>query len=155
MCPPNSYFKQGNSALVYMYMCILYHILFEEKKKALEKRKHKDAFLAVHPECNSDVTMIADVVGATSTILELIMELDVPVIIGTEVGVYDYVKANNPEKEIYQLAPKKLICEDMKVTTAADIYDSLVGKGGEIIELDEEIRLKAKKSLDAMLKYGG
>ena len=128
-------------------------VLVSEAKK--EKRKHKDAFLAVHPECNSDVTMIADVVGATSTILELIMELDVPVIIGTEVGVYDYVKANNPEKEIYQLAPKKLICEDMKVTTAADIYDSLVGKGGEIIELDEEIRLKAKKSLDAMLKYGG
>ena len=42
LVPPNSYFKQGNSVLVYMYMCILYHTLFEEKKKLWKKRKYKD-----------------------------------------------------------------------------------------------------------------
>jgi len=128
-------------------------VLVSEAKRA--KRKYKDAFLAVHPECNSDVTAIADVVGATSVILDLIMNLDVPVIIGTEVGVYDYIKENYPEKEVYQLAPDKLVCEDMKITTADDVYNALIGEGGEVIEIDEEMRLKAKKSLDAMLKYGG
>ena len=108
----------------------------------------------MHPECNSDVTSVADVVGATSTILDLIMDLDVPVIIGTEIGVYDFIKANYPEKKVYQLCPDKLVCKDMKLTTIENVYDAVTGKGGEVIEIDEETRLLAKKSLDAMLKYG-
>ena len=127
-------------------------VLGSEAKR--EKRRHKDAFLAVHPECNSDVTSVADVVGATSTILDLIMDLDVPVIIGTEIGVYDFIKANYPEKKVYQLCPDKLVCKDMKLTTIENVYDAVTGKGGEVIEIDEETRLLAKKSLDAMLKYG-
>jgi len=42
----------------------------------------------------------------------------------------------------------------MKLTTIENVYDAVTGKGGEVIEIDEETRLLAKKSLDAMLKYG-
>ena len=43
----------------------------------------------------------------------------------------------------------------MKLTALTDVYRCLLGEGGEIIELDEEIRLAAKKCVDKMIELGG
>ena len=73
----------------------------------------------------------------------------------TERGVVDYLSIKHPHKNFYQLCPQKLTCEDMKMTTLEELLSALRGLNGEEIELDEDVRLKAKKSIDAMLSYGG
>lgn len=119
------------------------------------RKAHPEAVLAVHPECGKDVTDGAEFIGATSGIIKFALSSDKPVIIGTEGGVYDYLAPRNPDKTFYQLAPEKLICEDMKKTSLEDVYNALTEKGGEEIVLHEELRAKAQKCLDNMLKYGG
>lgn len=124
-----------------------------DAKKA--KQEHPEAVLAVHPECPAEVLEYADYIGATSGIIDFAVKSEKPVIIGTEGGVYDSLVLKYPNRSFYQLAPEKLICADMKKTNIQSVYDALMGEAGEVISFDEEFRLKAKVSLDNMLKYGG
>lgn len=134
--------------------CPVHNQVTAEEVKEI-REEHPEALLAVHPECPAEVVKGADFIGATSGIIKFALSADKPVIIGTEGGVYDYLAPRNPEKTFYQLAPKKLICEDMKKTSLEDVYKALTGEGGEEIVLPEELRVRAKKCLENMLKYGG
>ena len=96
---------------------------------------------------------MANFVGSTSAIIDYILSTDRDVIIGTERGVADYLKAKHPQRGLYQLREDLLVCRDMKMTTLQEVYSALIS--GEVIEMDEELRLKAKRPLDSMLKYGG
>ena len=42
----------------------------------------------------------------------------------------------------------------MDMTDLETLYNALKGEGGEDIKLDEEIRIKAKQSIDRMLELG-
>ncbi len=117
------------------------------------KHEHPGALFAVHPECRPEVTAMANFVGSTSAIIDYILSTDRDVIIGTERGVADYLKAKHPQRGLYRLREDLLVCRDMKMTTLQEVYSALIS--GEVIEMDEELRLKAKRPLDSMLKYGG
>ena len=119
------------------------------------KAAHPGSVLAVHPECRAEVVAQADYTGATSGIIKYAMSTDKDVILGTERGVYDYLSLKNPDRHFYQLAPEKLVCENMKMTTLEDVYNAVAGKSGTELSLDENIRLRAKKCIDRMLSYGG
>lgn len=120
------------------------------------KALHPDALIAMHPECRPEVAAKADMLGSTSAIIDFCNDNpDKEIIIATERGVYDYLTREYPERKLWQLAPKKLICSNMKKTTLQGVYDALNGNGGDIIELDENTRLAAKKCIDNMLAYGG
>lgn len=118
------------------------------------KREHPEALLAVHPECEKDVVKHSDMAGSTAEIIDFALKAEKPVIIGTERGVADYLIPNNPDKIFYHLCPEKLTCKDMKYTTPENILLALKGEAGEKIELDEELRIKAKHSIDEMLRLG-
>ncbi|MEG1179468.1 MAG: quinolinate synthase NadA, partial [Oscillospiraceae bacterium] len=119
------------------------------------KAKHPDAVVAVHPECKKEVVELADMVGSTSAIIEYAKAHDGEVIIGTERGVVDYLEVKDQKGKYHQLCKDKLVCPDMKMTQLKDVYQAVVGQCGEVIELNEELRIAAKKSIDNMLKYGG
>lgn len=119
------------------------------------KSEHPTAVFAVHPESPSEVTALADMVGATSEIIKYAKEQPGEVIIGTERGVVDYLAINEKNGERFiQLSPEKLCCEDMKKTTLEDVYNAVIGKGGETVELDENTRKKALTSIERMLELG-
>ena len=133
--------------------CPIHATLTEDdilKAKAL----HPEALLAVHPECEKDVVKHADMAGSTAEIIDFALASEKPVIIGTERGVADYLIPAHPEKMLYHLCPEKLTCKDMKYTTPESILAALKGEGGEKIELPEELRVKAKHSIDEMLRLG-
>ena len=134
--------------------CPVHNQVTAEEVKEI-RSEHPEALLAVHPECPAEVIKGADFIGATSGIIKFALSADKPVIIGTEGGVYDYLAPRNPEKTFYQLAPKKLTCEDMKKTSLEDVYKALTGESGEEIVLPEELRVRAKRCLENMLEYGG
>ncbi|MBR0535167.1 MAG: quinolinate synthase NadA [Clostridia bacterium] len=119
------------------------------------KKDHPTAKFAVHPESPKEVVELADMVGATSEIIKYAKETPGEIIIGTERGVVDYLALHEENGERFiQLSPEKLCCEDMKKITLEDIYNCLLGKGGESIALPEDLRKKALVSINRMLELG-
>ena len=119
------------------------------------KKEHPDAVFAVHPESPVEVVALADMVGATSEIINYAKAQKGKVIIGTERGVVDYLALHEENGERFiQLAPEKLCCEDMKKISLEDVYKAIIGEGGEKIELPEKLRKKALVSINRMLELG-
>lgn len=126
------------------------------KEDVIECRKaHPDAVFAVHPESPAEVVALADMVGATSEIINYAKAQKGKVIIGTERGVVDYLAINEENGDRFiQLAPEKLCCEDMKKISLEDVYKAIIGEAGEKIELPEDLRKKALVSINRMLELG-
>lgn len=119
------------------------------------KLAHPGAKLTMHPECPPQTLSYADHVGSTQEILAYVRSGDFPVIVGTERGVVDSLLLEFPGREIYQLQAQTLTCPDMKMTSLADVDAFFRGDGGIEITMEEPLRLAAKRSIDAMLHYGG
>ncbi len=130
--------------------CIVHkRVLEDEVKKA--KESLPNAKLLVHPECTPDVVAQADFVGSTAQIIKYVKESeDKEFIISTEMGILHVLENQNPEKKFYMASPK-LVCVNMKKTHIEDVLRSLENMEHEII-LDEDLMIRAKKSLDRMLE---
>ena len=108
----------------------------------------------MHPECKPEVVELADYVGSTTGIMKFAKESNHKnFIIGTEISIAESLQYECPDKNFFALS-LKLICPDMKATTLVDLYNTIQGKGGEEITLDEETIKKAKKCIDKMLELG-
>ena len=115
---------------------------------------HPNALLLVHPECRPQVTEMADFVGSTTEIIHYAENSDArEFIIGTENSIVQHLGISHPEKLFYALS-KDCVCHNMKVTTIADVLYCLEGTDGEEILLEESVRLRAKKSIDEMIRLG-
>ena len=121
-------------------------------KKA--KAAHPEALFLVHPECVPEVVAKADYVGSTTGIMNYAKESDAKeLIIGTESSIVSHLQLACPDKMFYPLS-KDLVCHNMKLTTIVDVLNSVKGIGGEEIELDEDVRLGAKRCIDKMIELG-
>lgn len=117
------------------------------------REKHPDRPIIVHTQCREDVIELADYAGSTSQIIEYVKSLkDKKVIIGTETGILHVLRRLNPDKKFELLSPT-LICMNMKKTSLEDVYKCIAKEDGEVIEIDENVRLKALNSIDNMMKY--
>lgn len=126
-----------------------YRVIPEDIIRA--KEKHPRAKVVVHPECRLDVIMLADEILSTGGIIKYARETEVKeIIVGTEIGLVYRLQKENPHKKFY-LATEKLICPNMKLTTLEKVANALERMEHQII-VPEEVRLKAKQSLDRMLK---
>lgn len=129
--------------------CITHHKNNPQQVKKA-KEVHPDAILLVHPECTPEVVALADFVGSTKQIIDFARESnEKKFIIGTEMGVMVSLKKQNPDKEFY-LMSQGLVCPNMKKTSLKSVYNSL-NEMKYKIDVDEEIRVKAKICLDRML----
>ncbi len=118
------------------------------------KVTHPEALFLAHPECKTEVVKYADFVGSTTAIMKYAKESDKKeFIIGTENSIVEYMQYECPDKLFYPVSPG-LLCRDMKLTTLPEIYNCLKGTAGEEIILDEDVRIKAKSSIDEMLRLG-
>jgi len=130
--------------------CITHHRIKADEAKKI-KELYPDALLLVHPECRPEVVALADFVGSTKKIIEFASQSNSSrFIIGTEMGVLYKLKKDNPQKTFY-LMSQGLVCANMKKTRLEDVYNAL-NEMKYSIELDEDIRIRAKKSLDRMLE---
>lgn len=131
------------------------HARIEERDALAAKKLHPDALVLVHPECRPEVTALADYIGSTSGIMDFAEKSDKKeFIIGTENSIVQHLQFKCPDKKFYALS-KNLICPNMKLTTLPDVYNCVVGAGGEEIFLDEETRIAAVKCIDKMIELGG
>ena len=118
------------------------------------KDAHPDPLVLVHPECRKEVSDMADYIGSTTGIMAFAKNSDAKeFIIGTENSIVSHLQYECPDKMFYPLS-KDCICHNMKLTTLMDIYNCIKGTDGEEIVLDDDLRLKAKASIDKMLELG-
>jgi len=147
--------KFGREMLLWPGVCIV-HEAFSETELLKLKAENPDAPVAAHPECPPHIIDHADHVGSTSSILKFCKETDAAtVIIATEPHIIHQMEKAVPEKTFIG-APGAdgncacNICPYMALNTLEKLYVALRDLQPRI-ELDEDVRLGAKKSLDRML----
>jgi quinolinate synthase len=116
------------------------------------KKKHPRALVVIHPEARADLLAQADLVASTAKMVDIAEQND-EVIFGTERGIVDRMKARFPEKTLIPLSGAA-ICGNMKVNTLAKLAWCLDHQQHELT-LDEDVRLRAERSLRRMLELAG
>lgn len=116
------------------------------------KRLHPAAAIIAHPEVRMELLDLADQILSTSGMLAYVKSSPDPeFIVLTEQGLIQRMKRENPEKNFFPAFTPK-ICQNMKKTSLADLYDSLSEEKFEIT-VAPGIREKAFRALQEMIKY--
>ena len=148
--------KFGRDMLLWPGVCIV-HEAFSETELLKLKAQHPDAPVAAHPECPPYIVDHADYVGSTRGILDFAKSFPgQTLIVATEPHIIHQMELALPEKNFIG-APGAdgncncNICPYMALNTMEKLYLALRDLEPRI-EMDEELRLAARKSLDRMLE---
>ena len=148
--------KFGREMLLWPGVCIV-HEAFSERELLKLKAQHPDAPVAAHPECPPHIIDHADYVGSTSGILNFAKTFEGDtLIVATEPHIIHQMEKALPEKNFIG-APGAdgncscNICPYMALNTMEKLYTALRDLEPRI-EIEEQLRLDAKKSLDRMLE---
>ncbi len=147
--------KTGREMLLWPGVCIV-HEAFSETELLKLQAQHPGAPIAAHPECPPYILDHADYVGSTSGILKFAGEMaGDTLIVATEPHIIHQMEKAAPDKHFIG-APGAdgncncNICPYMALNTMEKLYVALRDLEPRI-EIEESLRLRAKKSLDAML----
>ncbi len=148
--------KLGRDLLLWPGVCIV-HESFSETELLKLKAKHPDAPIAAHPECPPSIVDHADYVGSTSGILAYAKAMPGDtLIVATEPHIIHQMELAVPEKTFIG-APGAdgncscNVCPYMALNTMEKLYIALRDLQPRI-EMEEGLRLAARKSLDRMLE---
>ncbi len=147
--------KFGRDMLLWPGVCIV-HEAFSETELLKLQAQHPGAPIAAHPECPPAIIEHADYVGSTSGILNYAKAMKGnTLIVATEPHIIHQMEKALPHKTFIG-APGAdgncncNICPYMALNTLEKLYVALRELSPRI-EIEEGLRLQAKKSLDAML----
>jgi len=120
-------------------------------EQVLESKKaHPGAPFVAHPECRPEVLDLADAVRSTTGMLKFCHDsIEREFIIGTEQGLLYTLEKANPGKRFHSPSDD-LICPDMKLTTLADVIETLE-TGRNEVRVPEPVASKARKAIERML----
>ncbi|MET1755284.1 quinolinate synthase NadA [Novosphingobium sp. RD2P27] len=148
--------KFGRDMLLWPGVCIV-HEAFSETELLKLHARHPGAPIAAHPECPPHIVDHADYVGSTSGILQYAKTLEGDtLIVATEPHIIHQMQLAIPDKTFIG-APGAdgncncNICPYMALNTMEKLYVALRDLQPRI-EIEEGLRLAAKKSLDRMLE---
>ena len=142
--------------LLWPGVCIV-HEAFSETELLKLKAQHPEAPVLAHPECPPHILDHADHVGSTSSILAYALKsTSDTVIVATEPHIIHQMEKAAPNKNFIG-APGAdgncncNMCPYMAMNTMEKLYLSLRDLEPRI-EIEEGLRLRAKRSLDRMLE---
>src|SRR6478752_7644701 len=148
--------KFGRDMLLWPGVCIV-HEAFSETELLKLMSQHPDAPVAAHPECPPHIIDHADYVGSTSGILTYAKDFPGDtMIVATEPHIIHQMELALPEK-VFIGAPGAdgncncNICPYMALNTMEKLYIALRDLKPQI-EMEEGLRLAARKSVDRMLE---
>ena len=151
--------KFDREMLLWPGVCIV-HEAFSETELIKLKAQHPGAPVAAHPECPPHIVDHADYVGSTSGILNFAKNFPGDtLIVATEPHIIHQMELAIPGKTFIG-APGAdgqcscNICPYMALNTLEKLYLALRDLTPRI-EIEEGLRLQAKKSLDRMLELAG
>ncbi len=111
-----------------------------------------DVVVLAHPECSPEVTAAADFSGSTNAMIRYVQQSNAPrYLVLTECAMGDNIAAANPDKEMLRLCMVR--CPHMNMITMEETRDALK-YNRYIIEVPEEIRLRAYRAVERMIQIG-
>lgn len=128
------------------------HEYMDAAEIAALKEAHRDALVLVHPECNREITELADYIGSTSGIINFASGSDVKeFIIGTVKGVIYELMDKRPDAEFYFPATEP-VCINMAKVTLEKVKHVLETGANEVSMPPEGVVKQAKLTLERMLE---
>ncbi len=146
----------GRNMLLWDGACHV-HEQFSVEKLIILKEQHPGADVIAHPECKKPVLMMADFIGSTQALLNHTIQSDKKVfIVATESGILHEMQKQSQGKTFIPVPPNDSTCacnecNFMRLNTLEKLYLCLKNEIPEI-KVDEEIRVKAVKSILKMLE---
>ncbi|MCH2037466.1 MAG: quinolinate synthase NadA [Rickettsiales bacterium] len=153
--------KKTNRDMVLWDGTCIVHEQFSEKELVKLKTRHPEAHIIAHPECPESLLRYADHVGSTSSLLNYTAQnAGNSFIVLTEEGIIHQMRQISKDSVFYPVAGVASgeggcafcnTCPYMKLNTIEKLYSCMLNQS-PMITLDEDVRNKAKGSLDQMLK---
>ncbi len=147
--------QTGRNMKLWQGSCQIHDILDAENVLKM-KAEYPDAKLIAHPECNPAVLEVADFVGSTAAMLNIIVkDSSREYIVATETGIVHQMQKLTPNKT-FRVAgtAENCACNDcphMKRNTMEKLYLCLKNETPEII-LDKDLIEKARIPIQNMLR---
>ena len=132
------------------------HVLFSARKLFELKQQHPKALVLAHPECDESVLKYADVVGATSRLLQEVKDNKAVTefIVATEDGIFHQMRKVRPDATLIQSPAEGSCacnqCPYMKMNSLEKIEHALQTLN-PAVSIDKALALKARVSLDRMM----
>jgi len=121
------------------------------------KKQNPDAKIIAHPECQSEILIVADFIGSTQALLNYTIKNNFDkFIVATESGILHQMRKANPDKTFLAAPPEDSTCSCndcmyMKLNTIKKLYTCMKYELPEIL-LDSELIAKAEVSIKRMLE---
>jgi len=139
---------QNKKFILYDGFCPVHERVEEEEVLTL-KNRYPNFKVLVHPECSKKVRDLGDFIGSTSELIDYsVQDGTNGFIVVTEEGVLYQMKEKSPNKTFIPIE-NGMICPNMKKISMKDLYNCLINEEFEV-HIEEELRLKAHKSLENM-----
>lgn len=145
----------GRNMLLWNGACMVHEIFSLEKITKLKVR-HPNAKLIAHPECEDPILRIADFIGSTTGLLKYSQtDASTEFIVATETGILHQMMKASPQKTFIPAPPNNSCacndCPHMKLNSLEKLYLCMEYETPDI-NMDEELRLAAKRPIDRMLE---
>jgi quinolinate synthase len=109
--------------------------------------------ILAHPECSPEVVAASDFSGSTTAMIKHVEQTNAPrYLLLTECSMGDNIAGANPDKEMLRLCSVR--CPHMNEITLEDTLLALQ-KMQYVVEVPEDIRVRAFNAVDRMIKIGG
>jgi len=116
------------------------------------RQQHPDVLILAHPECSPEVTAEVDFMGSTSAMIKYVEQTSAPkYLLLTECSMAENIAAVHPDKNL--LRQCRVRCPYMEEITLEGTLAALQNIQYEI-KIDEQIRIKAEKSVQRMIEIG-
>jgi len=131
--------------------CCPIHAAVTAEQITEEKKRHPNAPILSHPECEAEIIALSDFIGSTAEIIEYSKNSAASeFIVCTEDGVEYKLLTDSPDKRFFFPNPHPC-CTDMKLNTLESVL-SVLENEDRPVEISEDIRRKALIPLDKMLE---
>ena len=116
------------------------------------REQFPDVYILAHPECSPEVIEASDFSGSTTAMIKTVEATSAPrYLLLTECSMGDNISVANPEKNMLRLCSVR--CPHMNQITMENTLDSLK-YNRLVVEVPEEIRVRAVSAVERMLKIG-
>lgn len=148
--------KTGRDLMLWQGSCIV-HETFSMRRLIELKRRHPEAKIIAHPECEETLLAEAEFVGSTAALLRYVETDSAPAyIVATESGILHQMQKVAPHKQLIAAPPEEESCHCnecpfMRLNTPEKVYLALRDLEPRL-EMDEELRERARRPLERMLE---
>lgn len=116
------------------------------------RRQFPDVVVLSHPECSPEVVAASDFAGSTNAMIRFVEKSGARrFLVLTECAMGDNIAAAHPDKEMIRMC--SIRCPHMNEITMEDTRDSMK-LNRYIIEVPEDIRVRARRAVERMIAIG-